>query len=245
MAFPALFDALKGHLKARGLTYADVARALGVSEATVKRIFSTRDCSLERFSALCDLAEIDLAELAKVAPRPKRLLTQLSRAQEEELIADERLFLIAASALNQMQFDDMVANYTLSEVECLALLLRAEKLGILTLHANNRIRLNVSRHFAWIPNGPIMRYVAAQAVDYFDHPFDGPGEVMRIVNVRISRSAAAAMVSRLEQIAREYSEQHAADAYLPLDERPLLSVCLAARPWEPVLFRRFLRQPAR
>lgn len=241
MAFPALFDALKSHLKSRGLTYADVARALAISEATVKRVFSTRDCTLERFAVLCDLAEVDISELARAAPRPKRLLSALTRAQEQELIADERLFLVAVCALNQMSFADIIESYAISAADCLGLLLRAERLGILTMHANNRIKLNVSRHFAWIPNGPIMRYVAAQAVDYFDYPFDAPGEIMRIVNVRLSNAARAAMVSRLEQLAREYSEQHAADAHLPLEERPLLSVCLAARPWEPAMFRRWLR----
>jgi len=241
MAFPALFDSLKLHLKSRGLTYADIALALAVSEPTIKRIFSHRDCTMERFAQLCDLAEVDISELARALPRPKRLLSQLSRDQEETLIANEKLFLVSVCAMNQMRFEDMVSTYAISEADCLGMLLRAEKLGILTMHPNNRIKLNVSRHFAWIPNGPIMRYVAAQAADYFDYPFDAPGEVMRIVNVRITRSASAALVNRLEQVAREYSEQHAADAHLPLAERPLLSVCLAARPWEPLLFRQWLR----
>lgn len=86
MAFPTLFDALKLHFKARGLTYADAASALGVSEATVKRIFSRRDCSLERFAALCDLVQVELGELARVQPRPRRLLNQLSEGQEEALV---------------------------------------------------------------------------------------------------------------------------------------------------------------
>lgn len=241
MAFPALFDALKLHLKTRGLTYADVARALAISEATVKRIFSTRDCTMARFSAMCELAEVDVAELARSAPRARRLLSQMSWAQEEELIADERLFLVATSVLNQLSFADIVATYRLTEAESVSLLMRAEQLGILELHPNNRIKLMIARDFAWIPNGPIMRYVAAQAADYFDYPFAAPGELMRIVNVRISRAAAQAMVGRLEQVAREYSDHHAADASLPLEQRPVVSVCLAVRPWKPEVFKRWLR----
>jgi DNA-binding IclR family transcriptional regulator len=38
-----VFDALRAHYRARGLTYRDVARKLKLSEATAKRIFSTRD----------------------------------------------------------------------------------------------------------------------------------------------------------------------------------------------------------
>ncbi|HMV20227.1 MAG: helix-turn-helix transcriptional regulator [Betaproteobacteria bacterium] len=242
MAFPTLFDALKLHFKARGLTYADAARALGVSEATVKRIFSRRDCSLERFAALCDLVQVELGELARVQPRPRRLLNQLSEGQEEALVGDPRLLLVAVCALNQMGIDDMLAAYCLERAECTTLLLRLEALGVLELHPNDRIRLNVSRTFTWIPNGPIMRYVTARAGDYFDYPFAAPGESMRIVTVRVSTAAAVALVARLEQIAREYSEQHAADAVLPLADRPALSVCLAVRHWEPPEFRALARE---
>ena len=241
MAFPTLFDALKLHFKARGLTYADAARALGLSEATVKRIFSRRDCSLERFAQLCDLVQVDLGELARVQPRPRRLLNQLSRAQEEALVADPRLLLVAVCALNQMGVEEMLAAYRLERAQCTALLLRLEGLGVLELFPNDRIRLNVARTFAWIPNGPIMRYVTARAPDYFDHPFAAPGESMRIVSVRVSAAAAVGLVARLEQIAREYSEQHAADAVLPLADRPALSVCLAVRHWEPPEFRALAR----
>ncbi len=241
MAFPTLFDALKLHFKARGLTYADAARALGLSEATLKRIFSRRDCSLERFSALCDLVQVDLADLARVPARPRRLLSQLSHAQEESLVANPRLLLVAVCALNQMAVYEILAAYRLEKAECTSLLLALEALGVLELHPNDRIRLNVSRTFAWIPNGPIMRYVTARAADYFDHPFAAPGESMRIVSVRVSRAAAVGLVARLEQIAREYSEQHAADAVLPLAERPSLSVCLAVRHWEAPEFRALAR----
>jgi len=46
-----------------------------------------------------------------------------------------------------------------------------------------------------------------------------------------------ALLQQLEQIAREYSEQHNADARLPLDQRQPVSVLLAVRPWEPELFK--------
>lgn len=242
MPFPSLFDALKSHFKARGLTYADVAAALEISEATVKRIFSTRDCSLARLAQFCDLVQVDIAELARSAPRQKRLLNQLTWKQEEELTADERLFLVAVCALNQMAVEDVVAAYRIERAECVALLLRLEHLGLLEVHPNDRIRLCVSRTFAWIPNGPIMRRMAALAEDYFAHPFDAPGEFMRIISARISKAASTALVARMEQIAREYAEQHAADATLPLEQRPALSICLAVRQWEPALFRKMLRE---
>lgn len=237
-----VFDGLRMHLKARGMTYADVAKALKISEATVKRIFATRNCTLDRLDAICELVEVDIADLARGMPREERLITQLSREQEEELVADHALLLVAVCAIHQLRVEEITALYRLDEAQCIALLLRLERIGILELHENNRIRLKLARTFAWIPDGPIMRQAKAQVTDYFDHAFSAPGELMRMTTVRISREAQAALVRRLEQVVREYNEQHSADARLALEERHQLTILLAARPWQPPAFKALLRK---
>jgi transcriptional regulator with XRE-family HTH domain len=239
-----VFDGLKAHFKARGMTYADVARALKVSEPTVKRIFATRNCTLARLDSLCELAQVDLADLARGLPRADRLINRLTHEQEEELIRDPALLLVAVAAIHQLRLDEIVRVYRFDEAQCVKLLLRLEKLGILELHERNRIRLLLSRTFSWIPGGPIMRYVISQAADFFDHPFDAPGEVMRVLNLRISKDAQVALLRQMEQLAREYAEQAAADAHLPLDQRPALSVLFAARAWWPRIFKGLGRQEA-
>lgn len=242
MSSAFVFEGLRMHLKARGMTYADVAKALKISEATVKRIFATRNCALNRLDALCEIAQVDLAELARGMPRESRLINRLSEGQERELMSDPALLLVAVCAMHQLRVEDITALYKLDEAQCVALLLRLEKIGILEVHENNRIRLRLSRTFAWIPNGPIMRYVKSQTRDFFDHPFQAPGEVMRMFSVRVSPEAQVALLRQIEQIAREYAEQHSADARLPLDQRPPITVLLAVRSWEPDFFKA-LRRP--
>jgi len=99
MSAGLIFDALKMHLKARGMTYADVARALKLSEATVKRIFATRNCTLARLDELCDLIQVDMAELARSAPKRSRLINRLSPEQERELMSDPALLLVAGAKI--------------------------------------------------------------------------------------------------------------------------------------------------
>ena len=241
MAAGFVFEALKMHLKARGMTYADVARALKISEPTVKRIFALKNCTLERLDEICQLVQVDLAELARGMPRESRLINRLTREQEEELMSDPALLLVAVSALHQMRIEEIMATYHLDEAQCVRALLRLEKIGILELHENNRIRLRIARTFSWIPEGPIMRYVKSQLPDFFAHPFDRPGQLMHMISIRLSRAAQVALLQQLEQIAREYSEQHNADARLPLDQRQPVSVLLAVRPWEPELFKSLRR----
>ncbi len=238
-----VFDGLRMHLRARGMTYADVAKALGISEPTIKRIFATRNCTLERLDAICEVAQVDLAELARGLPRESRLINRLTEAQERELMSDPALLLVAVCAMHQLRLEEIVETYALDEAQVVAHLLRLEKIGILEVHANNRIRLRISRTFAWIPDGPIMRYVKSQTADFFDHPFEGPGEMMRMFSVRISREGQAALLRQVEHLAREYAEQHAADAKLPLEQRPPVTVLLALRYWEPAFFKALRRQP--
>ncbi|HWA36771.1 MAG TPA: helix-turn-helix transcriptional regulator [Burkholderiales bacterium] len=241
MSSSFVFDGLRMHLKARGMTYADLAKALRISEATVKRIFATRNCTLARLDSICEVLQVEMAELARGQPRASRLVHQLTRAQEEELMSDGALLAVAACALQGMSVAEILETYRLQEARCLQLLLRLEKIGILELHEGNRIRLRISRTFNWIPDGPMMRFVKSQAPDFFDHAFDAPGEIMRLISVRVSADGQVALLRRIEQLAREYEEQHAADLRLPLEQRKLVSVLLAVRRWEPALFKKLRR----
>ncbi len=159
-------------------------------------------------------------------------------------MSDPALLLVAVCALHQMRVEEIVETYELNEAQCLALLLRLEHIGILEVHENNRIRLRMARTFSWIPDGPIMRYVRSQMADFFNHAFSLPSELMRMISVRVSAEAQVALLRQVEQIAREYSEQHSADAKLRLAQRQPVSVLLAVRTWEPALFKA-LRRPER
>ena len=88
-----------------------------------------------------------------------------------------------------MRVEEITALYDIEPAECVALLLKLEKIGILELHENNRIRLRLARTFAWIPDGPIMRYAKSQCADFFNYAFSGPGQLMRMITVRITREA--------------------------------------------------------
>ena len=62
----SLEDALKRALRAGGVTYADVARDLGLSEASVKRMFSRGAFTLERFEAVCRMVDLGITDLVRL-----------------------------------------------------------------------------------------------------------------------------------------------------------------------------------
>jgi transcriptional regulator with XRE-family HTH domain len=68
MAEQALIVAeLKRALREYNLTYAAVARKLELSVATVKRLFSTGDFSLQRVDLICELMGLGLREILERA----------------------------------------------------------------------------------------------------------------------------------------------------------------------------------
>lgn len=240
-----VFEALRAHLRARGMTYEDLAAALKMSESAVKKIFAKRDCSLSRLDQMCSVIQVDLTDLARGTPRQSKLINELTHDQEQEIVDNVRLFIVAVCTMQGVRFEDIVATYKISEAQCVQLLARLDKLGFLELLPKNRYRLRVAKTFRWIPDGPIMRWTKAHALDYFDHLFDGPGETLRVINVRISARARTSLLARLDQLVMEYAEQHNTDATLPNKQRYPLSLCLAVRPWEPAEFREWRRRPAR
>ena len=76
-----LLRALKQVLRQRGMRYADLAGRLGVSEPTVKRMFSTGRMDLERLDRICGLLDIDHFELARLARGARAGPRQLEPAQ--------------------------------------------------------------------------------------------------------------------------------------------------------------------
>ena len=62
-------DTLKRCLKARGLTYKDVARKLKLSEASIKRLFSERSFTLQRLEQICLMMYMSFSDLAHINDR--------------------------------------------------------------------------------------------------------------------------------------------------------------------------------
>jgi transcriptional regulator with XRE-family HTH domain len=239
----ALVDALKRELKARGITYAELATRIGMSEASIKRMFAQKNFTLQRLDEILTATSIDFRDIAIVEHDEPRLISELSYEQEKEIIGDTKLFIVAVSTLNLISAEQMLKIYELTEAEVVKCLTRLDKIGFLQLLPGNRTKLLVSRTFRWIPNGPIQTYFRELAYsDYLESKFDGEYESMRVVSVMLSKESIAALLTRLKQVAREFSQQHQMDAGLPFEDKRAISFMLAARPWMPKTFQALVRK---
>lgn len=237
----ALVDVLRRELKAKRITYQELARRIGISESSVKRMFSTKSLTLQRLDQILDASEISLHDLT-LRSYEESLIEELTYEQEEELIRDPKKFIVAVSAMNFFSLEQIVDIYAISEPEVIAYLVRLDHLGILELMPNNRIKLLLSRTFRWRPNGPIQRFHQRESfADYLNSTFCGKHEIMQFLSVMLSKQSSAAFLTRLKQLARDISDQHQLDAVLPFDEKHRMSFMLSARPWIPNYFQALVR----
>jgi hypothetical protein len=239
----AVVDALKRALKAKKLTYAHVARELAISEASVKRMFASGRFTLSRFEQVCQFAGLGLTELAREVDSEKNYIAHMTLEQEREVVANPRLFLVAVCALNHLTLDQVVETYEISRADCIQLLLKLDRIKFLELMPNNRIKLKVSPDFSWLPNGPILQYFMTRAHhEYFRSKFDGPGEIIMVVNAMLSAASSAQFAMKLRKLAKDFSELHQDDKHLAIGDRRPASVVLALRPWELDDFNRLRRR---
>lgn len=233
-----LVTALKAELKAAGITYAELAKHLGLAESSIKRIFAKADMPLSRIDEVLRVLKMDFAELARKVADAQPLRRELTAEQEAAVVADRRLLLMAICCLSQWTFEQIVATYTFTEAECVRYLVRLDKLGIIELRPLNRYRLVVAKGFRWLPDGPVMRYFREHvADDYFAGGFDGEGEMLMLVHGQIGRSLASTFVERLQRIGQDFAQQHLADQKLPPEQKRPYTLVVGMRSWLFAAFR--------
>jgi len=149
----ALLKTLRRELKAQGITYADVATRLGLSESSIKRMFSESKLSLDRLEALCQVAGIEISDLVQKMSEERKRIDMLTQEQEREVADDSKLLLVAICALNLWTFKEIIEAYEITEHECVQLLAKLDRLKVIEFLPLNRFRLTVANDFRWIPNG--------------------------------------------------------------------------------------------
>lgn len=228
-----LVQALKRELKVRGMTYQQLGVAIGLSEASVKRLFAIRRFTLERLLQISHLLGLSLAELAQQASLEAQRVHLLSEEQESELVSDIRLLLVAVCVLNQWTLADILAHYQLPELEVIRQLARLDRLQLIELLPGNRVRLNVARDFDWRPDGPIRRFFRQQGLgDFLASRFSQPAETQAFSHGMLTESALARLQQDIRTLRRRFVELHEESLAAPLAQRRGCGLLLALREWE-------------
>jgi transcriptional regulator with XRE-family HTH domain len=237
-----LIDTLKKALRQHALTYADVARKLHLSESSVKRLFAGKDLSLDRVERICELMKLDMTDLLELMSAEGRL-AQLTEEQEKALVSDPKLLLVGILAITYWTAADMLQTFRISRSELVRLLVQLDRLRIIDLLPDDRIKVRLARHFAWRKDGPIQRFFEQHIQpQFFQSSFTGPGESRIVVFGALSRRSNELLRHRLQKLAEEFDGLALEDKALDQRMRTGMTMILAIRPWEPTQFTELRRR---
>ncbi len=232
-----LIKTLKKALKAHGKTYANVSRELGLSEASVKRLFSQENLSLERLDQICHMLDMEISDLVQLMTEQQHKLQQLTVEQEQEITDDVTLMVVAICALNKWTMSDIVAFYDISEGECFLKLARLDRLKLIDLLPNNRIKIRVAPNFSWRENGPIQAFFQEKlGQEFLSGRFSRDDECLIVLNGMLSPESNAEFQRKLKRLAWEFDLLNSDDSSLKLQQRGGVTVVMAMRGWQYGLF---------
>jgi transcriptional regulator with XRE-family HTH domain len=234
MSSPELIvQTLRKRMRSDAITYADLAVRIGMSESSVKRIFSDKDMSLTRLAQMCHVCEFDFDEIFREAASRRPEVLFLSDEQEKSLVADSTLMLVAICCLGEWRFEQILDTYNVSATKCIECLVKLDRLKLIELRADNKYRLLLSRTFRWRPHGPVQNFFTNHIIsDYFKGTFSSTQETLIMSHGRISKESAKQLVLAIHRLASELAEKHQADQKLTAIEKDGFTLVAALQSWE-------------
>lgn len=226
-------DTLKKCVRARGMNYAQLARAIGLSEPSVKRMFSRGTFTLARLDEILAVLELDLYEVARMSRSADEGPRELTLEQESALAKDERLLSVFWLIGNGWRFGEILKEFSIANTELTLAFGRLARLKLVDWGSGERVRLRVPKDFRWRAGGPVKKaYGRRVTQDFLQTRFDAPLELLRFESREMSAESAAVLKRRLERVVAEFNELAELDAAAPAGRRGGMAMLVACRPWE-------------
>lgn len=233
----ALITSLKRCLKQKQLTYRDVAKHLDLSEASVKRLFSQGDISLERLEHILTLMDMRLVDLFELLQEQGSYISELTPDQEKSLLAQPKLLLIFFLMLNGWPHTEIYKNFDIEQLEMTQLLAKLDKLKLIELLPNNKVKLLTASNFSWRKNGPVQKFFEEHVLsDYFKDTFSTPDAKLIFLGGMLSEASLVKIKILFDEIAVKINAMLRDDIKLPIGTRFGIGTVFALRRWELPIF---------
>lgn len=227
-----MVSTLKKCLKAKGITYRQLGDAMDLSEASIKRLFSEQTFSLKRLEEICNILDLSLYDLAKISADAETGPNILSLEQETALSEKPKLLVYFYLLLNGRSPETIIEDYQVSEAESLKFLLELDKLKLIELHPDNKVRLLTQKNITWRKGGPIRnRYEKLIKEEFLNAPFDQPEDRLRFETGKLSDGSQSVMLKKINRLFKEYIELTEIDKALPQEKSRNTGLLVAFRPW--------------
>lgn len=224
--------ALKRALKAKNVLYRDLARALDLSESSVKRILSNKSLSLDRLEEICRVADISFSEVVRSANLEEaNQAVSLSEEQERALAENPRLLHYFMMLHDGKSVQKIEREYQIESGEAKKMLFALDRLNLIELHPRDKVKFKRQGFLRFRRDGPIGRALFEQTKSsYLNYDFR-PEDYIRFTLIKVSVSTLAKYKAKLERLMFELQEEarFETEHNIPAIDAGVL---LSFRPWQ-------------
>ncbi len=230
----ALFAAFKAILKARKISYGELAERTGASESTIKRIFSIEECSLSRLLELLAAVELGLSDLVAFAADRNVDVSQFSAAAEAFLADELDYFFVYRKLFHHRDVEDVRRREGLTRAQMTKYLKKLDDLGVIKWLPGDQVSFEHAEFLKFRDDGPLKTAVYKAwtpkfhrlVVDRMDDPRFG----LRLFSARCSPSLRESFIAEFEDMVERFVRRADLDRKTQPDKLEPFAVSLASAP---------------
>lgn len=149
-----LMTLIKQKARTIQLSQVQIASQLGVSLPTVKRWWAGQGVSVTVLNMLCGLLGTSMSQLFLEFESGVAAYSY-SLEQERMLASNPRVLALFDLLVSGEPIASIRRTYKLNDAELWALLLKLDRVGLIELHAGNKVKLKRKGEPLWLPDGPL------------------------------------------------------------------------------------------
>src|ERR1700733_829959 len=242
-----IMSSVKRIMKSRQVTYSELARRIGLSEASVKRIFSRATLTLGRLDEICQALEVTLGEVVRLSGEQSRDTPEpLTLEQENALAADRNLLACFYLLANGRSGRDVGAELGIDERTVRRWMVRLDALRLIELRPKLRARARAASVIAWRADGPLRRLYEKQIrQEFLQATFSQSDEGLHFLSAELSDASCKVLLRKIERMAGEFRDLAELDRTVSAKDKRSVATLLAVRPWVFSMFQALRTLPAR
>ncbi|WII72923.1 helix-turn-helix transcriptional regulator [Bdellovibrio sp. 22V] len=225
-------SSLKRALKTKNILYKDLAKALNLSESSVKRILSNKSLSLERLEEICRVADLSFSEVVKSANLDEANQVMLLSDEQEKALAENARLLHYFMMLHEGKTPQKIEReYQIPSAESKKYLFQLDRLNLIELHPRDKVKLKRQGFLRFRRDGPVGKALFEQTKsNYLNYDFRTE-DYIRFALIKISPSTLAKYKAKLDRLLMEMQEEakFEGEHNVPVGDTGIL---LSFRPWQ-------------
>jgi transcriptional regulator with XRE-family HTH domain len=205
----AILKTLKEVIKARGFTYAHVAKSLEVSEVTIKRILSAgQGATLERIIDICQVVGISFLDVAALAKKEDEVDYYLTAAQETYFAQHVSHFAIFKALYARKSNQEIMRTWKVGTAAFFKILRSLEKLELIDILPDERVKFRITGNIRITHRGPLAKKILRPQIslflDHIDKVIEHKDVCMHSAEVELSPAHIKEFVSEIHTLGARY-----------------------------------------